>query len=70
MYERLIPSAHMWLTIAGAHGMADTRETRDLLKRGMTRAEITCATDLARTCLSASTAAPAFAPFPALLVTH
>ena len=58
-----MPSAHMWLTIEGANGRADTRETRDLLKRGMTRAEITYATDLARTCLGASTAAPAFAPF-------
>ena len=43
--------AYMWLTVADANGGANAREARDLLGRDMTRAEISRAPELARTCL-------------------
>ena len=43
--------AHMWLNIAGANGDEGARENRDTLERDMTRAEISRATKLARTCM-------------------
>ena len=43
--------AHMWLNIAGANGDEGARENRDTLERDMTRAEISRATELARTCM-------------------
>ena len=43
--------AHMWLNIAGANGNEGARESRDALERVMTRAEISRATKLARTCM-------------------
>ena len=43
--------AHMWLNIAGANGHEGARESRDTLERDMTRAEISRATKLARTCM-------------------
>ena len=44
--------AHMWSNIAGANGNASARESRDNLERDMTRAEISRATELARTCMA------------------
>ena len=44
--------AHMWSNIAGANGNASARELRDSLERDMTRAEISRATELARTCMT------------------
>ena len=44
--------AHMWLNIAGANGNAAARDVRDSLHRDMTRAEISRATELARTCMA------------------
>ena len=44
--------AHMWSNIAGANGNASARESRDNLERDMTRAEISRATELARTCVA------------------
>ena len=44
--------AHMWLNIAGANGNAAARDVRDSLERDMTRAEISRATELARTCMA------------------
>ena len=44
--------AHMWSNIAGANGNASSRELRDNLKRDMTRAEISRATELARACMT------------------
>ena len=43
--------AHMWLNIAGANGHEGAGESRDTLERDMTRAEISRATKLARTCM-------------------
>ena len=43
---------HMWSNIAGANGNASARELRDNLERDMTRAEISRATELARTCMT------------------
>ena len=42
----------MWLNIAGANGNEVARENRDNLERDMTRAEISQATELARTCMA------------------
>ena len=44
--------AHMWLNVAGANGNAAARDVRDSLERDMTRAEISRATELARTCMA------------------
>ena len=44
--------AHMWFNIAGANGHERSRELRDDLERDMTRAEISRATELARTCMA------------------
>ena len=44
--------AHMWSNIAGANGHEAARELRDNLKRDMTRAEVSRATELARDCMS------------------
>ena len=44
--------AHMWFNIAGANGEEEARELRDNLERDMTRAEISRATELARTCMA------------------
>ena len=44
--------AHMWLNIAGANGNEAAREFRDNLEDDMTRAEISRATELARTCMT------------------
>ena len=44
--------AHMWFNIAGANGSETARESRDNLERDMTRAEISRATELARTCMA------------------
>ena len=44
--------AHMWSNIAGANGNASARELRGSLERDMTRAEISQATELARTCMA------------------
>ena len=44
--------AHMWFNIAGANGNEAAREDRDNLERDMTRAEISRATELARTCMA------------------
>ena len=41
--------AHMWSNIASANGAEGGRELRDILERDMTRAEISRATELART---------------------
>ena len=46
--------AHMWWNIAGANGHERSRELRDDLDRDMTRAEITRATELARTCMASA----------------
>ena len=42
----------MWLNIAGASGNEAARESRDNLEDDMTRAEISRATELARTCMA------------------
>ena len=44
--------AHMWLNIAGASGNEAARKERDNLEDDMTRAEISRATELARTCMT------------------
>ena len=44
--------AHMWLNIAGGNGNETARNNRDSLERDMTRAEISRATELARTCMA------------------
>ena len=44
--------AHMWLNIAGASGNEAAREPRDNLEDDMTCAEISRATELARTCMT------------------
>ena len=44
--------AHMWSTIAGANGNEAARKQRDNLEDDMTRAEISRATELARTCMA------------------
>ena len=44
--------AHMWFNIAGANGDEAARELRDNLEDDMTRAEISRATELARTCMT------------------
>ena len=44
--------AHMWLNIAGASGNEAAWEPRDNLEDDMTRAEISRATELARTCMT------------------
>ena len=46
--------AHMWFTIADANGNEDAMELRDSLERDMTRAEISRATELARTCMASN----------------
>ena len=46
--------AHMWSNIAGANGDEAARELRDNLERDMTRAEISRATELARTCMASN----------------
>ena len=45
---------HMWYNIAGANGDETARESRDNLERDMTRAEISRATELARTCMASN----------------
>ncbi len=52
--ETAIPNyviAHMWLNIAGANGDDNARTAPDGVERDMTRAEISRATELARTCM-------------------
>ncbi len=44
--------AHMWFNIAGANGNKQVRTNRDLIEDEMTRAEITRAIELARTCMA------------------
>ena len=44
--------AHMWFNIAGANGDEAARKKRDNLEDDMTRAEISRATELARTCMT------------------
>ena len=44
--------AHMWSNIAGANGNEAARKQRDNLEDDMTRAEISRATELARTCMA------------------
>ena len=44
--------AHMWSNIAGANGDEAARKQRDNLEDDMTRAEISRATELARTCMT------------------
>ena len=44
--------AHMWSNIAGANGNAKARKLRDILEVGMTRAEVSRATELARVCMT------------------
>ena len=44
--------AHMWSNIAGANGNETARKRRDNLEGDMTRAEISRATTLARTCMA------------------
>ena len=44
--------AHMWSNIAGANGNEAARKQRDNLEDDMTRAEISRATKLARTCMA------------------
>ena len=44
--------AHMWFNIAGANGNEAARKQRDNLEDDMTRAEISRATELARTCMT------------------
>ena len=44
--------AHMWSNIASANGEEAARELRASLERDMTRAEISRATELARTCMA------------------
>ena len=44
--------AHMWSNIASANGNEAAREPRDKLEYDMTRAEISRATELARTCMT------------------
>ena len=46
--------AHLWLNIAGANGHEGARELRDTLERDMSRAEISRATELARTCMASN----------------
>ena len=43
--------AHMWSNIASANGFAPARRFRDTLELGMTPAEISRATELARACM-------------------
>ena len=44
--------AHMWYNIAGANGNEAARKLRDNLEDDMTRAEISRATELARSCMA------------------
>ena len=44
--------AHMWSNIASANGDEAARKQRDNLEDDMTRAEISRATELARTCMT------------------
>ena len=44
--------AHMWSNIAGTNGNEAARKQRDNLEDDMTRAEISRATELARTCMA------------------
>ena len=44
--------AHMWSNIAGANGNARARKLRDILEVGMTRADVSRATELARVCMT------------------
>ena len=44
--------AHMWYNTAGANGDEAARKQRDNLEDDMTRAEISRATELARTCMT------------------
>ena len=44
--------AHMWYNIASANGNEAARKLRDNLEDDMTRAEISRATELARTCMT------------------
>ena len=44
--------AHMWFNIAGANGDEAARKQRDNLEDDMTSAEISRATELARTCMA------------------
>ncbi len=43
--------AHMWLNIADANGAPIARNGQDYLERDMTPDDISCATELARTCM-------------------
>ena len=46
--------AHMWWNIAGANGSEQARTNRDLVEDEMTPAEISRATELARTCMASN----------------
>ena len=46
--------AYMWFNIGGAYGDETARESRDNLERDMTPAEISRATELARTCMASN----------------
>ena len=44
--------AHVWFNIAGANGNETARTSRDSIEKEMSRAEISRATELARTCMA------------------
>ena len=44
--------AHMWFNIAGANGDETARTNRDSIEKEMSRAEISRATELARSCMA------------------
>ena len=46
--------AYMWLDIAGANGDESARKGQDILERDLTRAEMSRATELARTCMASN----------------
>lgn len=46
--------AHMWLNIAVANGDESARKGQDILERDLTRAEMSRATELARTCMASN----------------
>ena len=46
--------AYMWLDIAGANGDESARKGQDILERDLTRAEMSHANELARTCMASN----------------
>ena len=46
--------AHMWLNIAVANGDESARKGQDILERDLTRAEMSRANELARTCMASN----------------